>query len=781
MTHPLLFGLNPPQQQAVESNDKNILVLAGAGSGKTRVLVHRIAWLIQEKQVSPYAILAVTFTNKAAKEMSQRIERILNMPVRGMWVGTFHGLAHRLLRTHWHEIGLPENFQVIDSDDQKRLLKRIMKEMGIDEKEYPVNDVQSFINHSKDNGQRSNNIETLYAVNQKHHQAIYTEYEQICRRSGLVDFAELLLRAHEIWLNHPHLLAHYQQRFRYLLVDEFQDTNTIQYAWINVLSGVNQPEKETADVMVVGDDDQSIYGWRGAKIEHIQQFARDFKPATTIRLEQNYRSTGTILSAANAVIGHNNERLGKTLWTDSGKGESILVYQAYSGYDEADYIVNKITTLIEEGSKREDIAVLYRSNAQSRVIEEKLVQSAIPYRVYGGLRFFDRAEIRDALAYLRLIYARDDDAAFERVINLPARGIGQKTIEKLRLFAKETQQSLWFAAINTLQEKMFSPKVAQSIVDFLHMIDHFSHQLKEIKLHELLEEVYQTTGLKAYYEKEKNEKARSRIENLDELFNAIKQFNDEFPELLNEDLFESEKLESEKLESEKVEDDGLKPAEQIHVLADFLGHAVLESSEKQAEEWDDCVQLMTLHSAKGLEFQYVFLAGMEQGLFPHRMSAELDDKLEEERRLCYVGITRAMKQLYLSFADTRNIHGRMEYCRPSQFIKEIPEQFLTQVRTTYSPAYNKSNSSFSQSNYSQASRQSYSDYGNRSSSIPAKRANKKILEQDEEYYCGKVVQHKKFGEGVITDTEGSGNKLRVQVNFKQAGSRWLLAKVANLD
>jgi len=738
----LLDSLNKPQRQAVCTDEKNLLVLAGAGSGKTRVLVHRIAWLIQVENVSPHSILAVTFTNKAAAEMRKRIEDMLQSPLRGMWVGTFHGLAHRLLRTHWKEAGLIENFQILDADDQKRLLKRIMKELEIDDKEFPLRDVQWYINAAKDDGKRAKDLEQTYDYREKHFQAVYAVYEELCNRSGLVDFAELLLRSHELWLNQPHLLAHYQQRFKYLLIDEFQDTNTIQYAWVKVLSGANQPNNKSS-TMVVGDDDQSIYGWRGAKIEHIQQFERDFAPAQTIRLEQNYRSSGNILAAANAVIEQNTDRLGKTLWTEDSEGNPIYLYQGFNEFDEAQYILGQIKKHIEDGSSRSQIAVLYRSNAQSRIIEEGLVHAGIPYRVYGGLRFFDRAEIRDSLAYLRLMNSRHDDAAFERVINLPTRGIGQRTVDKIRDFAKQTNQTLWHSAIQMLQEKQLPAKAANSVTAFLHLIEELVVETAEAPLHEQVEQMYLTTGLRDYHGKEKNERARSRQENLDELITAAKQYQ-QFDDPL--DTMDDAFIETQALDDVIAADPIMSP------LSDFLSHATLESSEGQAEEWQDCVQLMTLHSAKGLEFSYVFLAGMEQGLFPHKMAMEQEGRLEEERRLCYVGLTRAMETLHLSYADSRTMHGKTDYCRPSRFLQEIPPQLLHKVRV--------GNDNFQSPQQSTVSTPAGAD-------------------KQDGLQIGQVIQHKKFGEGIITDLEGSGAKTRVQIHFEQAGSKWLIASFLN--
>jgi DNA helicase-2/ATP-dependent DNA helicase PcrA len=746
----ILDPLNKAQRQAVCSKAQNTLVLAGAGSGKTRVLVHRIAWLVQMEHVSPYSIMAMTFTNKAAGEMCFRIEKLLKNSTQNMWVGTFHGLAHRLLRHHWQAANLVANFQIIDSDDQLRLIKRIMKELNIDDKKHPPRDIQRFINDCKDNGLRVAQLNGQEFYNRSFMLDIYYQYEQLCQRTGLVDFAELLLRAHELWLHQPNLLSHYQHRFQHILVDEFQDTNTIQYAWIKVLSGANKPIKNSS-VMVVGDDDQSIYGWRGAKIEHIQQFEKDFSPAEVIKLEQNYRSTANILNAANAVIENNTERLGKKLWTDDKTGDPIYVYQAYNEYDEAEYIVDQIQQYQEQGLSRNEMAILYRSNAQSRVLEEQLLRQAIPYRVYGGLRFFDRAEIRDALAYLRLSNSRYDDAAFERIINLPTRGIGQRSIDKIRQYARETEQCLWFAAIHMMGQKLLPAKAATSIAQFMTMIDGFQASITAevpLKLYELLDQIYQSSGLKAYHAKENNERSRSRVENLDELINALKQF-EKREDPLNDPF--DEPLEG-SIESSTKEDTTL--------LADFLSHAVLESSAQQGEEWDECVQLMTLHSAKGLEFSSVFLTGLEQGLFPSSRSCDDQSKLEEERRLCYVGITRAMKHLHISFADYRSKFGRSEFCRPSQFLKEIPRDLMQQVRETTSA--NPFSTSSNNDKFKVVD-DKHSETGQGILSI------------------GKSVSHKKFGQGVVLAIEGSGAKKRVQVRFTSAGTKWLLAAVAKLQ
>ncbi len=737
----IIDPLNKAQRQAVCSEAQNTLVLAGAGSGKTRVLVHRIAWLVQVENVSPYSILAVTFTNKAAGEMRFRIENLLKTPVRNMWVGTFHGLAHRLLRVHWQDAGLVENFQIIDSDDQLRLIKRIMKELGIDDKQNPPREVQWFINESKDNGLRAEQINVRELHNREYMLEVYQQYEALCQRTGLVDFAELLLRAHELWLKQPHLLKHYQQRFSHILVDEFQDTNTIQYAWLKVLSANNLPQTHIS-TFVVGDDDQSIYGWRGAKIEHIREFEQDFKAASseTIRLEQNYRSTGNILDAANAVIANNSERLGKELWTEDSAGELLQVYQAFNEIDEAAYVAGQIEKWVEKGGKRSEIAILYRSNAQSQPHEYELVKRAIPYRVYGGLRFYERAEIKDALAYLRLVANRQDDAALERIINVPTRGIGQRTVDIIRMAARETQQHLWQSAQTLIAEQRLTARAAGSVQKFVDLIDEMSVLVTDnsMSLSEQITHIVEASLLKEFHGKENSERAQAKVENLEELVNAAKRFDDEGDPLLDA-VKESNELMPETL--------GMSP------LAEFLAHAALEAGEGQADEWEDCVQLMSLHSAKGLEFELVFLTGLEQGLFPHKNALQdfSGGRLEEERRLCYVGITRARQQLHLTHAESRTIYGRNERAYPSQFLTEIPADLIRQVRAvSQSPAFSVSSS----------------HYNNEAS--------------EDGISIGQRVSHKKFGEGTVIDIEGTGARARVQVNFDYEGSRWLMLNIAKL-
>ena len=714
----IIESLNDAQREAVCASQDPLLVLAGAGSGKTRVLVHRIAWLIEVEGLSPYSILAVTFTNKAAGEMRGRIESMINAPASGMWVGTFHGLAHRLLRSHWQEAGLPQAFQILDSQDQYRMIRRVLKSMDLDEAKWPPRQQQWFINSCKDEGRRPQHIEHRNDPYLQRQLEIYTAYEALCQRSGLVDFAELLLRSHELWLQHPALLDHYRQRFHHILVDEFQDTNTVQYAWLRMLSG------DSGHITVVGDDDQSIYGWRGARVENIQLFQQDFKNARVIRLEQNYRSTGTILKAANAVIANNAERMGKQLWTEGNDGAPVQLYTAYNEQDEARFVVDRIEDYVDQGQRRSDIAILYRSNAQSRVFEERLMQCGMPYRVYGGLRFFERAEIKDALAYLRLTGNRDDDASFERVVNHPPRGIGGRTMDAVRQYAKETNSSLWQAAATVINEKLVAARAANALLTFLQLIDAMAEGIGKLPLAEQVEHVMHPSGLVDYFSKDKGEKGQARIENLQELVNAAREYEAD-------------------------------PDSEMDLLSEFLSHAALEAGEGQADAWEDCVQLMTLHSAKGLEFQRVFLCGMEEGLFPHQRSVEEPGRLEEERRLCYVGITRARQQVVLSCAERRRMFGSETYCLPSRFIDEIPKELLDEVRPR--PGISQPRA-------------------------PAYAAAGKLPEQAPGgLRLGQHVRHQKFGDGVILNCEGQGSNARVQVNFSSAGTKWLVLAYANLE
>lgn len=726
MHNSLTNQLNAHQYEAVTAPLGHQLILAGAGSGKTRVLTHRIAWLIEAEQQSPFSILAVTFTNKAAAEMRHRLETLRGMPVTGMWVGTFHGIAHRLLRAHWRDAGLPETFQILDSGDQMRLIRRVMKELGIDETQWPTKQAQWFINAKKDECLRPQHIEA-HDVFTKTMVKIYAAYEAACARAGVIDFAELLLRAHELWLQHPELLQHYQQRFKHILIDEFQDTNALQYAWIRLLAGKDN------HLMLVGDDDQSIYGWRGAKIENILRFTTDYPTATTIRLEQNYRSTGNILSAANKLISNNGERLGKNLWTEDSKGELISVYAAFNELDEARFIVSRIQNWFLHGNKYSECAILYRSNAQSRVLEEALLQQKIPYRVYGGQRFFERIEIKDALAYLRLIANRNDDSAFERVINTPTRGIGDKTIDTVRDLARDQKISLWNATQAVITQQLLPARATSALENFQTLIEKLAADTKGVELYEQTEHVIQASALYEFYRKEKGEKGEMRLENLDELITATRQFE---PSLVETDV-------------------------PMTALQTFLSHAALEAGEQQADKFADSVQLMTLHSAKGLEFPLVFLAGIEEGLFPHDMSMDDPNRLEEERRLCYVGITRAMKKLYLTYAETRRLHGREVFHRPSRFLRELPTECLEEVRLkTTITRPNNTQPQFEKRK--PAHLQSVSDAG-----YP--------------YRLGTAVQHNKFGQGVVLNYDGQGAHARIQINFKEAGMKWLMLGVAKLE
>jgi DNA helicase-2/ATP-dependent DNA helicase PcrA len=718
---PILESLNDAQRQAVTAPPEPQLVIAGAGSGKTRVLVHRAAWLIDVLAVSPQSLLAVTFTNRAAAEMRGRIEALLNMPVNHLWIGTFHGLAHRLLRRHWADAGLPQNFQIIDSDDQLRIIKRLVKGLDIDDSRWVPREIQYFINAQKDEGLRPQHLHDEGDPNRRQFIGFYASYQEICDRGGLVDFAELLLRAHELWRDNPELLQHYQRRFQHLLVDEFQDTNAIQYAWLRLLAG-----KEGVP-FVVGDDDQSIYRWRGARVEHIQRFQKDFPGASVVKLEQNYRSTGTILQAANAVIKNNSSRMGKNLWTKGEEGEPIRVYSAYNERDEADFVIGRLRDWSDQGNLRAEAAVLYRSNAQSRVLEEALMNASLPYRVYGGLRFFERQEIKDTLAYLRLISNRDDDSAFERVVNRPTRGIGARTVEAMRSYSRSNSCSMWRAA-GAIASNELSGRASKAVISFLNLIERADRETSGLELHEQVDHTISASGLVEFFRKEKGERAETRIENLEELVSAAKSFE-------------------------------RNPAEEMSELDEFLSHAALEAGEGQADAWEDCVQLMTMHSAKGLEFPLVFLCGMEDGLFPHQRSIADPSGLEEERRLCYVGITRAKQMLYITHAEQRRMHGSDSYAAPSRFINEIPSELVEEIRPRVQVSRPMSN----------ISRPRRSGGG----------ATSAAAEQG--VRLGQRVRHAKFGDGVILNCEGQGAHARVEVNFENAGTKWLVLSYANLD
>ena len=711
----ILAPLNSAQLEAVTSPARATLVLAGAGSGKTRVLTHRLAWQVEVMGLSPWSILAVTFTNKAAAEMRARVEALLTRPTSGLWIGTFHGLSHRLLRQHWQEAGLPQSFQILDADDQLRLVKRIVREAGLDDARWPAKLVAGYIGARKEEGIRPASIPDNGDPIQRQFITLYQDYEAVCRRSGLVDFSELLLRAVELLRDNPPLLEHYRQRFRHLLVDEFQDSNSLQYAWLRLLAG------ESVPVFAVGDDDQSIYGWRGARIEHIQHFSRDFPGTHLVRLEQNYRSTGTILAAANAVIAHNQGRLGKSLWTEGEDGAPIDYYSAYNEHDEAQFVTERLRKWTESGRARGEAAILYRSNAQSRVLEDALIRARLPYRIYGGLRFFERAEIRDMLAYLRLIANRDDDAAFERVVNTPARGIGEKTLETLREQARHHGASLWQTTMVLLSTGVLPARAAGALRGFLALLESLSEATRELTLEEQVQYLADKSGLLEMYRNDKSgDRGEAKAENIEELANAAR---------------------------------GFAPDDEMHAgmrpLDAFLAHASLEAGEAQGQAWEDCVQMMTLHSAKGLEFPLVFMVGMEEGLFPHQMSIDEPGRLEEERRLAYVGITRAREQLVLTTTEHRRLHGRDTYPQASRFVGEIPASLLRDVRPR-----------------AQISRPVWSP--------PAQ------AQTGSGFRIGQSVRHPKFGEGVIIGHEGAGEHARVHVNFGREGSKWLILAYANL-
>ena len=736
---PILNPLNDAQRAAVTAPPGPVLVLAGAGSGKTRVLTHRIAWVIEALGTSPQSILAVTFTNKAAGEMRARVERLLGIPAAALWIGTFHGIAHRLLRIHWREARLPQGFQIMDSEDQQRLIKKVIRARELDETRWIPREVQWFINSNKDEGRRPARLADGGDPTRRELINLYAAYEEACARTGGVDFAELLLRAFELWRDNPQLLAHYRRRFRHVLVDEFQDTNGIQYAWLKLIAPPQPPgaapgagangaahAPDGACPFVVGDDDQSVYAFRSARPENLQDFRRDYPDSQLFKLEQNYRSTGVILEAANGLIAHNANRLGKKLWTSGARGEALQLYSAFNERDEAEFVTHRIREHVAQGMKRRDIAILYRSNAQSRVFEEAFLSARIPYKVYGGLRFFERAEIKDALAYLRLIANRRDDASFERVVNLPPRGLGAKSLETLRERARAAGTSLWEAAAAAPASPAANPaaalagRAAAALSAFLGLIDGLARETAGLALHEQVDAVLRGSGLIGHYQKDKADRGEARVENLDELVSAARGFTPEVSEL--------------------------------PPLEAFLAHAALESGEGQANEWEDCVQMMTLHMAKGLEFPVVFLAGLEEGLFPHQRSTVDLDGLEEERRLAYVGMTRAMKTLYLSYAEQRRLHGVDAYGQVSRFVREIPEELIEEVRPRV-----------------QVSRPlAVGRFRPEEPAAPGMR-------------LGGRVRHGKFGEGVILNVEGNGAHARVQVSFERQGTKWLMVQYANLE
>ena len=724
----LLDGLNEAQREAVSAPPGHYLVLAGAGSGKTRVLTHRIAWLNEVYDVPVHGIFAVTFTNKAAAEMRHRTDALLRNGSRGLWIGTFHGLAHRLLRLHWQDAKLPEAFQILDSDDQLRLVKRVVQQLELDEARFPPRQIAWWINAQKDEGRRAAHIQDGQDEWSSVMLKAYALYQERCDRAGLVDFAEILLRAHELLRDTPVLLAHYRQRFAHLLVDEFQDTNAIQYGFIRLLAGSAADERQ-GQVFVVGDDDQAIYGWRGAKVENVQRFLEDFEGARTIRLEQNYRSTASILDAANAVIAHNPQRLGKRLWTESGQGDPIDLFAAYNEIDEAEYIVGRIREWVRDGGSHGDCAVLYRSNAQSRIIEEKLLQAQLPYRVYGGVRFFERAEVKDTLAYLRLVANRADDAAFERAVNTPVRGIGGRTLDEVRMRARRDSVSLWEASVREAQAGALAGRARNALAAFHALVDAIGGELGELPLKDKIDHVLLRSGLREHYARESKGSLDSRVDNLDELVSVASRF-----------------VRGDDDDSAGMDD-----------LVAFLAYAALEAGEGQAQAGEDGVQLMTLHSAKGLEFPLVFLAGLEEGLFPNTRSIEEAGRLEEERRLAYVGITRARQKLVLSHAETRRLHGQDMYGMPSRFLREIPPALLNEVRPK-----------------AQAQRPRFTP-------TPRRDHGHALVEDTAGLMVGQNVIHASFGGGVVTDIEGAGAHARVQVNFDDVGSKWLVMAYAKLQ
>ena len=715
----ILDELNPIQREAVTDDSLHSLILAGAGSGKTKVITHKVAWLSSVKGVNPMSLLTVTFTNKAAREMRGRIENILEENLNQMWCGTFHGIFHKMLKIHWKEANLLKDFSVIDSEDQLRVLKRVIQAMNLDLETWQPRDTQWFINKQKDEGKRKAILNMNATFVEEKMVDIMEEYQKTCDREGLVDFAEILIRAYELLTKNNDLLKHYQDRFRHILVDEFQDTNEIQYLLLKKLAGKN------GSMTVVGDDDQSIYSWRGAKSTNLKRFAKDFSQVKTIKLEQNYRSSKNILACANSVIRNNPDRLGKELWSQKEEGEQVKVYRAFNERDEANFIVGIIKRWMEEGGSLSDSAIIYRSNAQSRILEDAILNSELPYRIYGGVRFYERMEIKNALAYAKLAINQNNDSQFERVINVPTRGIGTKTMDQIREKSKDENLPLWEAAEQLAQNK--DTKVAKNIKAFFEIIS----QLQELDFNKDLDKFFERaislSGLKDFHGKEPGEKGRSRVDNLDELISATSEYFS-----LGEDNDDDRSL-----------------------LELFLDQASLDAGENQATENEDAIQMMTLHSSKGLEFPLVFIAGCEEGLFPHRRSAEDPKQLAEERRLCYVGMTRAMERLYLTHAETRNVYGIENFSPVSRFIKEIPEELVYQIRVASE------------------------------TEVKEKGFEPRIVGGTEHnvggFSLGDRVTHKSFGEGVILNCEGDGSNARVEVNFDSGGTKWLVLSFANLE
>ena len=703
----ILNDLNEAQNAAVTTDAPHALILAGAGSGKTKVLVHRVAWYLQTGQSLDHGILAVTFTNKAAGEMKGRIQNLMGRSVQNMWIGTFHGIAHRFLKLHWKEAGLKESFQIIDSDDQLRVIRRIVRDLELDESGWSAKEIQYKINSWKEKGLRSKKVPKANDRIEDVLKAVYHDYEMVCERSSSVDFAELLLRVYELWSTQPRIKEDYLQRFRHILVDEFQDTNRLQYEWLKLLVG------EKGNLFVVGDDDQSIYSWRGAKVENMQLFQRNFPDHEIVRLEQNYRSTSNILEAANSLITNNSKRIGKRLWTDGIEGEKIKLYSAYNERDEARYVVESIKNSFEKGMNLSSHAVLYRVSAQSRVLEDALRENDVSYRVFGGFRFYERAEVKDVMAYLRLLFSREDDPAFERVINFPPRGIGLKTMEKVRRLAKNEQLSLWLAFSQLSELGQVSSRARAAFDQFSTQITSFKEICSFEDLGDIIIKVVDIFDLENHYKKDKQGRGLDKIENLQELVAAARDFS---------------------------------PIEGEEPLSAFLAHAALESGEDQADSESDYVQLMTLHSAKGLEFKQVFLVGLEEGLFPHQRSLSELGQLEEERRLCYVGITRAEETLTMTYALSRQLHGSEHRAGLSRFVREIPADLIDEIRVGGSYLSAKSN-----------------------------------IAVEKGFAIGQSVFHKVFGNGVILGIEGMGGNSRVQVNFEDSGTKWLVTSYAGLE
>ena len=713
----ILDDLNSPQREAVSDESKHSLILAGAGSGKTRVITHKVAWLCKVHNLNPMSLLTVTFTNKAAKEMRGRIENILGEQLNQMWCGTFHSLFHRMLRRHSEEAGLNKSFSILDSEDQNRVIKRVIKSLDLDDATWQPSQAQWFINNQKEEARRKPKIKSNASFIEEKMVDIMNEYQNVCDQEGLVDFSEILLRSYELLTNNKEILEYYQNRFEHILVDEFQDTNEIQYLLLKKLLGKN------SFMTVVGDDDQSIYSWRGAKSSNIKRFQKDFKGVKTIKLEQNYRSTKNILSSANAVISNNPERLGKKLWSENKEGEPLKIYRSFNERDEASFIVDIIKNWIDEGRSLSDVAILYRSNAQSRVLEDSILRAELPYRIYGGVRFYERMEIKNALAYAKLLLDSNNDAAFERIVNVPSRGIGAKTTDNVRQYARAESTSLWDAAklISQGDEK----KSSKAITSFIEKIELLKTEIEGKNLGEIFEQILESTNLKEFHAKEPGEKGRSRKENLEELISAASGF---YP--VGEDA-----------DDERNE------------LELFLDQASLDAGENQAKADEDAIQMMTLHSAKGLEFPLVFISGCEEGLFPHKRSLEDPRQLAEERRLCYVGITRAMERLYLTHAEVRNMYGMESFSPISRFIKEIPDEFKYEIRMS-------------------------SEKPKTSGFVPKIVGGTEF--NGEDFSLGDLVSHDVFGEGIILNYEGEGANARVEVNFSKEGIKWLVLSFAKL-